>query len=168
MEMTNVSSYITLHTTANVAGAPDGTLDTVATDYLLNTRADDAVDLLEKAGAGYRTRANEIEVVVYGTGADGTTATLELYASNEGGARERIASIVYILGTAIAITTGTYRWADTATVTSYHLASGGVNVADSAVNRIVKIGFDAIGYRYLEGRFTAGNCTIARALFRYL
>jgi hypothetical protein len=74
---------------------------------------------------------------------------MEIYGIADGAeaAPERIADLVWILGTARHTST-TVLWADTCTITAdYHPA--GVTVADSGNNVIAKLEFDTSGYRYL-------------------
>lgn len=105
----------------------------------------DPVDLLKKFGAGKDTYANALELICYATSSDNDTAEMSLYGISDGGPPVRMASLIYIFGTAIR-NTGV-RWADTCSVTDVHSKS--IAASDSGNNRVVKVNFDATGYRYL-------------------
>lgn len=109
------------------------------------TTALEPKDLLRKFGGGKDTYANAIELTCFATASDNNTAEMTLYGISDGGAPEQIAGLVYIFGTAIR-STGVI-WADTCTVTDTHGKT--VAASDSGNDRIVKVNFDATGYRHL-------------------
>jgi len=139
---------------------------TVVADYvaLLNTNGDTAHDGLYPIvtdvddayplnGSWRATEINEMAVSVYSDQAENDTFTVNLFGGVRGGAMERICSLECTVGSALAGTG--LRWVDTIAVTSYHLGGGGVSVADVGSNTVCKVGFDAIGYRYLKA-YTSG------------
>jgi hypothetical protein len=95
------------------------------------------------------TKANGVVLTCYATGTDDNTIEMEIYGIADGdeAAPERIADLVWILGTARHTST-TILWADTCTITAdYHTST--VTKADSGNNVIAKLMFDTSGYRYL-------------------
>lgn len=117
---------------------------------------------------GYsETSANAVEIIAFATCNDNDTCTLSLYgiAANNTGPPEKIASLVYIFGTALK-STG-IRWADTCTVTDAHITT--VKATNSANNEVVKVDFDATGYRYLYAIIhttTTGAATVITLILR--
>ena len=93
------------------------------------------------------TKANYIVLTCYATANDNDTCEMDIYGIADGGAPERIASVIWIFGTA-RHTSSTVLWADTCTV-STDSSIGGVTVSDSGNNFIAKLTFDLTGYRYL-------------------
>ena len=146
---TRITSYQDLVVSA--AGA-ESRLTTGSADYnpgipAPGTTALAPKDLLVKFGAGYETYANGVELVCYATGTENNTVEMALYGVNGGGAPEQIGEIIWILGTARHTST-TILWADTCTITAdTHITT--LTASDSGNNRIVKLTFDATGYRYL-------------------
>lgn len=93
------------------------------------------------------TNANSVALTCYATGTENNTVEMEIYGITVGGAPERIADLVWILGTARHTST-TVLWADTCTITAdYHIAT--VSTSDNSDNIIAKLSFDTTGYRYL-------------------
>jgi hypothetical protein len=145
---TRISSYTNLVVSA--AGAETDLV--AATGYNVGVPAPGTTalapkDLLQKFGSRYDTYANNIGLVCSASAANDDSATMSLYGIVDGGAPERIASLVWDFGTAIK--SGTIRWADTCTATGTHVTA--VTATDSGNNRICKVTFDATGYRYLYG-----------------
>jgi hypothetical protein len=95
------------------------------------------------------TNANGVVLTCYATGTADDTIEMEIYGIADGAeaAPERIADLVWILGTARHTST-TVLWADTCTITSDFHTSEVVN-ADSGNNIIAKLLFDTAGYKYL-------------------
>lgn len=163
---TRISSYRVLHTVADVNSAPDTDL-TAATGYNIGVPSG-TVDLLVKAGAGKEIYANAISIILDATAAaDGDTITEILYGITEGGPPQRIASIVWTIGTARK-GTATELWADTAVVDPNHITT--ITVADGGgSNRVCSVTLDVTGYRHILGLFTAdtGDPTVVTTRYRY-
>ena len=66
----------------------------------------------------------------------------------EGGPEEYIGSVAMTFGGTLE--SGTDVWCEAMTLTSYHLARTSIPVADSGNNHPTKLGFDAIGYRFIN------------------
>lgn len=151
---TRISSYKILHSTSNINSADT---DPNARDGYRIATTSGEVDLLVKAGAGSNTYANALSLIVHvDTGADGDTVTQVLYGRAEQGPKQRIASIVWKIGTAQVDATTTNLWAETATVTSSHITNITVAGADGD-NRVGSVTFDATAYRYIKGYWTADS-----------
>jgi hypothetical protein len=164
---TRVGSYKTLHIVADLANTPDTDL-AAATGYFVGVPAG-AVDLKDDVGAGKDTYANIVDIIVNATdGLDGDTITQELYGVAGQGPPQKIAQVVWKLGLAQVDATATNLWAETATVTSSHATDITVSGADGS-DGVGSIAFDATGYRYIYGLFTAdsGDPTTVTALYRY-
>jgi hypothetical protein len=139
--VTKNSSYRLIKTSASDETA-------ISTYYIGALDASNAtVDLIT---TGDVSEANELEFVIAGTASDNATFDVYVNASNDSGPEVRVCKLACTLGTAVTASGGSTKWVDTAVATSYHLASGGIVVADSGNNTVCKIGFDAIGYRYLR------------------
>ena len=136
---TRISSYRTLHSTTDINSA-----DTDPNAILGYTpgAVSGEVDLLVKAGAGADTYANALSLIVKaGTAADGDTVTQALYGRSDQGPRQRIASIVWTIGTAQFDTTSTNLWADDAAITSTHIKT--ITEADGGgSDRVCSITFE--------------------------
>lgn len=102
-------------------------------------------DLLKLFGKGSTLIANSIELICYATASENNTAEMSLYGISGEGPPEKIAGLVYIFGTAIR--SSSVRWADSCAVTGTHLKT--VSATDSTNNRVVKVLFDATGYKFL-------------------
>jgi len=165
---THLSSYQSFHSVADAASAVDTDL-AAATGYGIGAVSGE-LDLKGVHGAGGSdTFANSVVLSVHATGAaDGDTLTQKVYGRVDGGPPQLIASIVWTIGTARADgSTATYLWADTAVVTDTHITT--VTVADGGgSNRVCSVQFDATGYRYIYGLFTAqtGDPTLCTCLYR--
>ncbi len=107
------------------------------------------MDLLStKNGAiGTETRAYRLEIIMKGVVAG--TATVAITGASEGGPEEHICS-VDVSSAADITESGDYRIIDLMTLTSTHLAGCSIAVADSGNDRVAKLGFDAIGYRFIN------------------
>ena len=146
---TRISSYTNLVVSA--AGA-ESRLTTASANYNVGLPAPGTTalapkDLLKYWGAGRDTYANSVELTCYATGTENNTIEMALYGIAEGGAPEQIGEIIWILGMARHTST-TILWADTCTITvDTHIKT--LTASDSGNNRIVKLTFDATGYRHL-------------------
>jgi hypothetical protein len=115
------------------------------------------------------TNASGLSLTCFATGTDNNTIEMEIYgiADGPGASPERIADLVWILGTARHTST-TVLWADTCTVTAdTHIT--GVTVADNGDNVIAKLLFDTAGYRYIYAvayGTATGAATVITVLMR--
>jgi len=111
------------------------------------------MDLLlpRHGGKGTETKANRVALIVLATNAGG--ADLYVTGAAPGGPEEYICLMECTAGGTVE--TGTNRWVENITLTNYHLAGCGITVADSGNNHVAKVGFDAIGYRYINFYNTA-------------
>lgn len=93
------------------------------------------------------TSANAVEILAFATCNDNDTCTLSLYGIADGntGPPEKIASLVYIFGQAIKETG--VRWAHNCVASDAHITA--VDVSNNGTDEVVKVAFDATGYRYL-------------------
>jgi len=167
--LSQISAYQTLHSLTDASSAVDTDL-AAATGYGIGPPSG-AVNLVGTSGAADNAEANAVVLVVKAaTAANGDTLTQKLYGiASGGGPPQLIASIVWTIGTARADgATATLLWADTAVVTSTHLTSVLSADADGG-DRVASVMFDATGYRYLYGLFTAqtGDPTVCTCLYRY-
>ena len=139
----------TAPTTAFVIGVPaPGTAD-------LNPK-----DLSDQDGSSI---ANGVELISYAKGIADATYTVALYGVSIDGPPERIASLAYTLGDAV-VSSGVL-WAGTCVATDTHNAL--ITVADSGNDRVAKVTFDAIGYRYLYAiAHTSSGSTLINVLYR--
>jgi len=164
---TTISSYRTLDTVADLANTPDTDL-AAATGFFPGAITGE-IDVLKDCGAGYKTLASNICLILHVTGgANGDTVTQVIYGRVDGGPPQRIASIVWKIGLAQVDGTATNLWAETATVTSKHVST--ITVAgDDGDDMPGCVIFDLAGYRYIKSYFTAdtGDPTIATCLYRY-
>lgn len=144
-EQTSLTSYRLVFTgTGN---------DTFPTAFPLGVTSGD-IDLHkpEWGGKGTETKANRLCMLFLSDKAYGS-ATIGLTGACEGGCEEPIASLALTAGTTVE--SGTNRWVDDITLTSYHLAEDAILVADKGNSQPTKFGFDAIGYRYINFYSTA-------------
>lgn len=98
---------------------------------------------------GYsETSANAVEILAFATASDSDAFTVALYgwANGNTGPPEFIASLSFICGTAVKDTG--ILWAESCSVTDTHITT--VKASAPATNDIVKVTFDATGYRYLQ------------------
>ncbi len=97
-------------------------------------------------GKGSETRATYLGFLF--TGKPTGSGVVFMTGAVDGGPEEPLCSLALTIGSVVE--TGDYRWADIIVVTNYHLGAGGVKVEDSGNSHPCKIGFDAIGYRYIK------------------
>lgn len=117
-------------------------------------------DLMKRNGS---STVNAVEIITYATGNAAATYTVALYGISVGGPPELIGSFAYTLGDAV-VSSGV-KWADTCVVTDTH--STVIVVADSGNDRVVKVTFDVIGYRFLYPIVhTASGATNINVLYR--
>lgn len=163
---TRAASYKTFHVVANLSTTPDTALTGAGFAIGVPTGS---VDLLDEPGAGEDTHANMISLLSHVvTGADNDTITQIVYGIAEQGPPQTIMSIVWTIGTAQVDATATNLWAEHAVVTSFHptaITVGGV----AAGNGVGCVNFDATGFRYIFGLWTAdsGDPTTTTSLYRY-
>ena len=139
-EFTAVDSYNLIKTATSTSSAP--------TAFPFGVTSGDMDLLAPKNGAvGTETRAYRLEIIMTGTPAG--TATVVITGASEGGPEEQICS-VDISSAADVVESGSIRIIDSMTLTSTHLAGCSILVADSGNSRVAKLGFDAIGYRYIN------------------
>ncbi len=107
------------------------------------------IDLLStnNGAVGTETRAYRLEIIMKGVTAG--TATVAITGASEGGPEEHICSVAISSATDV-VESGTFRIIDSMTLTSTHLAGCSIAVADSGNSRVAKLGFDALGYRYIK------------------
>lgn len=141
---TTTGSYRVIHQTVGTA------TEATPTDFSIGAPAG-SYDLSKSGGGADQTDANGIALTVSATASDNDTATIELWGIADQGCQERIAAVAYIFGPK-EVSTGVL-WADTATVTPYHITP--ITTADSANEKVVKVSLDATGYKYLRCYVTA-------------
>ncbi len=125
------------------------------------------MDLLSSSNGavGTETAAYRLEIIMKGVTAG--TATVAITGASEGGPEEHICS-VDVSSTADVVESGTFRIIDAMVLTSTHLDGLGIAVADSGNSRVAKLGFDALGYRYIKFYVTVlTNITDLRIYARY-
>lgn len=152
MAATLTSRVVSYQNLVVSAAGGESRLTTASADYNIGvpspgTEALAPKDLLAKWGGGKNTYANAVELVCFATGVENNTIEMALYGISDGGPPEQIAEIIWILGTARHTST-TILWADTCTISADTHATTLV-ASDSTNNRIVRLNFDVIGYRYL-------------------
>lgn len=106
-------------------------------------------------GVADETRAYRVALLI--TGKPAGTGTIVITGVASGGCEEPICSLAITVGAVVE--TGAWRWVDTVTLTSYHLAAFNIVRADSGNSHPTKIGFDAIGYQWLKFYVTALTTT---------
>jgi len=79
-----------------------------------------------------------------------------VYGWVDQGPRERICEISVTAGTATIAAAADALYGDTIVATETHPTT--VKVSDSASNRVVKLTFDAIGYKWIDVDFSAAGC----------
>lgn len=144
----------------------DGTTTSVPTAFPFGIVSGD-IDLLNATygGKGQETKAYHLALLF--TGKPAGSGTIFITGAADGGPEEPICSLGVTIGTVVE--TGDWRWVDTISPTKYHLAVQSFNVADSGNSHPAKVGFDAIGYRYI--RFYVPSLTTTtdiRIYARYL
>ena len=107
------------------------------------------MDLLKAKNGGIadETRAYRLEVIMKGLTAG--TATVAVTGASAGGPEEHICSVA-ISSVGGIVESGSYLIVDSMDLTSTHLAGCSIDVADSANDRVAKLGFDAIGYQFIK------------------
>ena len=115
------------------------------------------IDLLDAnyGGKGSETKAYRLALLF--TGKPAGSGTIVVTGAADGGPEEPICSLAITVGAVVE--TGTWRWVDTIALTSYHLAAMSIVRADSGNSHPTKLGFDAIGYRYIRFYVTALTTT---------
>lgn len=115
------------------------------------------IDLLHPnyGGVGIDTKAYRLALLF--TGKPAGSGTIVIIGSAGNGPEEPICSLAVTIGSVVE--TGDWRWVDTITLTSYHLAACSILRADSGNSHPTKVGFDAIGYRYIKFYVTALTTT---------
>lgn len=140
-EKTVVGSYTLVKT---VTG---GTTTAAPTAFPFGVTSGDMNLLAPKyGGIADETRAYRIEILI--TGKPAGTGTIVVTGAAPGGCEEPVCSLAITIGTVVE--TGTWLWADTITLTNWHLAEDNIVVADSGNSHPCKVGFDAVGYRFLK------------------
>lgn len=152
-EQTVVDSYNIVKT---ITG---GTTTAAPTTFPFGVTSGDIDLLLPKwGGKGTETKGYRLGILV--TAKPAGTGTLVITGASEGGPEEQICSLA--LDNSADITeSDDWRIMDTMTLASAtpptptHLAACSILVADSGNGRPAKLGFDAIGYRYIKFYVTA-------------
>jgi len=141
-EQTTLQSYKLVYTSSSKAPG------TVPTAFPIGIPSGHHIDLHDASwgGKGTETKANRL-CHLFLTDAAGA-ATVFITGACEGGPEEPICSIV--LGSGGTVESGTDVWMENGTLTSYHLAEDAIVLAGESVNQPCKLGFDAIGYRYIK------------------
>ena len=149
-EQSVVDSYNIVH---EVTG---GTTTAAPTAFPFGVTSGD-IDLLEAkwGGRGQETKGYNLALLV--TGKPSGSGTIVITGAAEGGPEEQICSLAITVGSVVE--TDDWRIVDTIVITNVHLAEKCIVVADSGNSRPVKIGFDAIGYRYIKFYVTALTTT---------
>lgn len=97
-------------------------------------------------GSGTETKAYRVALLI--TGKPAGTGTIVITGAADGGPEEPICSLSITVGAVVE--TGDWRWVDTITLTSYHLAALNIVRADSGNSHPTKVGFDAVGYKHIK------------------
>lgn len=106
-------------------------------------------------GKGNETKAYRLALLF--TGKPAGSGTIVITGAADAGPEEPICSLAITVGSVVE--TGDWRWVDTITLTSYHLAACSIVVADSGNSHPTKLGFDAIGYKYIRFYVTSLTTT---------
>ncbi len=140
--------------TADVT-ADDTAIDGSTSGYRLT-------DITKRDVIEYDPACNGIEIVFSAEGADNNTFGARIWNFTNDGIAQKAADITGALGTAWADLTNadnTSRlWADSITIDAeFHIKE--VTVADTANNRIARVGMDTVGYRggYVEFHNVGGG-----------
>ena len=138
-EQTVVDSYKLVFTATSTSSAP--------TAFPFGVTSGN-IDLLlpQWGGKGTETKAYRLGMLFTGDAAG--SATVIITGACEGGPEEQICSLAVTIGAVVE--SGTREIGDTIVLTSTHLAACSILVADSGNSRPAKLGFDAIGYRYIS------------------
>jgi hypothetical protein len=146
-EQTVVDSYNLVKT---VTG---GTTTAAPTAFPFGTTSGD-IDLLSAnyGGAGKETKSYRLELLFRAKPAG--TGTIFITGAADGGPEEPICSVdISLIGAVLE--TDPWYWADTITLTSYHILAAHILRADSGNAHPCKLAFDAAGYRYIKFYATA-------------
>ncbi len=149
-EQTVVDSYNIVDTVTGSA------TDTFPTAFPFTTTSGD-MDLLLPANGGKGTETKAYRLAILITGKPAGSATVIVAGASEGGPIEHIASLAVTIGSVVE--TGDWRLADTIGLTATHLDSCAIAVADSVNSRPTKLGFDALGCRYIKFYVTSLTTT---------
>lgn len=143
-----------------------GTTTAAPTAFPFGTTSGDIDTLKAKyGGIGDETKAYRLEILI--TGKPAGTGTIVITGAADGGPEEPICSLAITIQAIVE--TGTWLWVDTIALTNYHLAEDCILVADSGNSHPTKLGFDAIGYRYINFYVAAlTTVTDIRIYARYL
>lgn len=146
-DQTIIGSY---HLVKEVAS---GTTTAAPVAFPLGVTSGD-MDLLDKVygGAGEETKAYRLAILI--TAKPAGTGTVVITGAAPAGPEEPICSLAISIGGAV-LETDPWYVVDTITLTSYHLAAASILRADSGNAHPCKVGFDAIGYRYINFYVTA-------------
>lgn len=144
-QFTAIDSYNLVHTATTTASVP--------TAFPFGATSGDMDLMAAKNGAvGKETKAYRLEIIMTGTPAG--TGTVVITGAAEGGPEEQICSVA-VSSAADIVESGSIRIIDSMTLTSTHLAGCSIAVADSGNSRVAKLGFDALGYRFIRFYVTA-------------
>jgi hypothetical protein len=149
-----------------VASVTGGTTTSAPTTFPFGITSGD-IDLLlpRYGGRGNETQAYRLAILI--TAKPAGTGTIVVTGAASGGLEELIASLAIDCSADIT-ETGDWVVVDTITLTSYHLAACSIVVADSGNDHPCKVGFDAIGYRYIKFYVTSlTTITDVRIYARY-
>ncbi len=141
-EQTVVDSYKLVFTATSTSSAP--------TAFPFGVTSGD-IDLLlpQWGGKGTETKAYRLGMLFTGDAAG--SATVIITGACEGGPEEQIASINITMNAVVE--TGAWRIIDTMSlngIAPIHLGACSLLIADSGNSRVAKLGFDALGYRYIR------------------
>ena len=145
-----------------------GTTTSAPTAFHFGVTSGD-IDLLlpTYGGKGQETKAFRLAFLITAKGTAGGTGTIVITGASCGGPEEQICSLAITMNAVVE--TGDWRIVDTIVLTSTHLAGCSIVVADSGNSRPTKLGFDAIGYRYIKFYITSlTNITDLKIYARYL
>ena len=146
-EKTIVGSYTLIKTVTS------GTTIAAPTAFPLGITSGD-MNLLEPkyGGVADETRAYRIAILIATKPAG--TGTIVFTGAAPGGCEEFICSLA-IDSSAGIVESGDWRWVETITLTSYHLAEDNILRVDSGNSHPCKVGWDNIGYQFLRAYVTA-------------
>lgn len=130
-----------------------GTTTSAPTEFPLGVTSGD-IDFKKAkfGGVADETRAYRIAILILTKPAG--TGTIVFTGSAPGGPEEFICSLA-IDSAADIVESGDWRWADTITLTNYHLAEDNILRADSGNSHPCKVGWDNTGFQFLKAYVTA-------------
>lgn len=158
-EQTSIQSYKLVYTGINKSP------DTNPAEFPIGITSGD-IDLhTAKWGCkGDETKSNRLCFLFLADQAG--AATVFMTGACEGGPEEPVCSLALTVGGTVE--SGTNRWCESMTVTSYHLAEDAILKADDGNGHPCKFGFDAIGYRYINFYVSGyANITWVKIYTRY-